>query len=151
MRTGSGNYGFGSMMSAHSGYGDLNRDEKAAEIGWKLLENGLRLYKFKRRAPKRAPKPKVFTLVEDQKLTWTGCRHQPLTVISADQELPRWLEEERATLHKWIKQHFHGVGHFQENCIRLRVHDKDEETWKHENSNEDKNNNKNKNNLKEFV
>ena len=129
MRTGSGNYGFGSMMSAHSGYGDLNRDEKAAEIGWKLLENGLRLYKFKRRAPKRAPKPKVFTLVEDQKLTWTGCRHQPLTVISADQELPRWLEEERATLHKWIKQHFHGVGHFQENCIRLRVHDKDEETW----------------------
>ena len=104
-------------------------EEKAAELGWKLLENGLRLYKFNRRAPKSRPTAKVFTLVEDQMLIWSGSKQPPLAVLTADQELPSWLSEEKAETHPWILKHFHGLNHFLENAIRLKVHNKDEVTW----------------------
>ena len=119
---------FHSVQSGIDPFGN-NAEEKAAELGWKLLENGLRLYKFSRRHPKAGPKAKIFTLVEDQKLIWTGTKQQPLSVISADQELPNWLPYEKADIHPWIVKHFHGLNHFQENMIRLKVHNKQEDNW----------------------
>ncbi|QDZ24888.1 cGMP-dependent protein kinase [Chloropicon primus] len=121
------------FLRGSSYYGQLpnqqDEEEKAAELGWKLLENGLRLYKFRRRRPRRKPKARIFTLVDDQQLTWSGTKQPPVSVFAADQELPSWMSEEKAETQPWIQKHFHGLSHFLENSVRLKVHNKQEDTW----------------------